>query len=326
MKKLLFVLAFFVSSFSFSQTIYKGKVLDSKTKEPIEDAIIKLMIDGQDTGDTTLTDLSGNFFFELKLAKDSNISFEIFAPAYEISRYIIASNNTDDIIFYLDYVGLEELLVSGMAISSASSWVGATLAYNFDGNSSENVIGAAKVNINTVKRFTGAFRLNVIGNIAKFTGIVEQDELDRGIRDLVQSSQGFSAGLEPLYTVKNDIDFTARVWGNLNYKLNQIQDVEVDLVKENVTLHQFRLAVGGEIEALEMTNGGRRMHFGLELSMTFFDEAKYQMVFNDTKSSLFAIEWSYILPLTGDLGLIVGQVISPSIKSALNVGIIIGTN
>ena len=324
MKKLL-VLLFFCSVASFGQSTFNGRVLSSGDSIPIIAASVQLLIDGSGSNWSTITDTNGDFSLNVHSVSSTDLVLRISFIGFVTHDYSVRSTSTEKFLIYLDVSDddLSEVLVT-FAGSSASSWVGATLAYNFDGKSSENVIGAAKVKINSVKRFEGQrFNLNIIGNISKFTGIVDKDELELGIRDIIQSSQGVSVGLEPLFNVTQKRDLIVRVWSNFNYKLNQFQDIEINSVIEDVSISQFRVALGGEIETFQLSDGGRFMHFGAEVSMTLFDEAKYLQVFNETKSSLYAFEWSFILPLNGTLGIVFGQVISPDIKSTFNAGLII---
>lgn len=322
MKNLLLFIFILIYNLGFCQNEYKGKIIEADTKEQLPGVSITVnSSDGSFKGGTH-TDINGTFAVSANLGDILEFFYIGFLP----SKLVIDENTELNFVYELEpSIGLEGVVVTGVG-SSSSSWVGATLAYNLDGNSSENVIGAAKVKINTVKRFDSRFRLNVIGNITKFSGVVEIDELDRGIRDLIQSSQGLSVGMEPLIFVKDTEDTKLRVWGNLNYKLNQFQDVEINSISENVSISQFRVAAGGEVEAFKMLDGERFIHLGIEISKTYFDENKYQMVFNDSKSSLLALEWSFILPLNGSLGIVFGQVLSPDIKSTFNAGIIIAGN
>ncbi len=323
MKKIL-VFLLFCSFTSFGQTTFKGKVLASEDSLPISLVTVQLIVDNKETEYRTITGDDGNFSLVVPTIESSDFSLHFSLVGLTTVTLKPNLEDKEELIIYMSLLEnpLSELLVS--SYSSASSWVGATLAYNLDGKSSENVIGAAKVKINSVKRFDGKrFNLNIIGNISKFTGIVDKDELELGIRDIIQSSQGLSVGLEPLFNVARKEDMIIRVWSNLNYKLNQFQNIEVDAELVDVSLSQFRFALGAEIETFQLSDGGRFMHLGVELSQTFFDEAKYLQVFNESESSLFALEWSFILPLNGTLGIVFGQVISPDIKPTFNAGLII---
>lgn len=324
MKTILVVVFLLSSLIGFSQLkTYSGSILEMTKKEPIPGATILVYSDSNQLKLNTMTDLNGLFSIPAQPGDKLIINF----IGFNSQSLVIGEKTPENITIFLGQdESIQEVVVTAFASSSASSWIGATLAYNIDGQDSENIIGSSKVKLNTSKRFTGHFRLNVIGNIAKFSGNIDTTAFRKDIREIVQSSQGLSIGLEPLYIIKEDFvnDLHIRSWVTLNYKVNQFKGVGLESTSKNVTLSQFRLTTGAEIEAIEFQDGGRLIHFGFEGAISTFSSDKYFQVFNEDRSTLFSFEWNVTVPVFGSLGFTAGQTISSGIKPVFFAGIIIG--
>lgn len=320
------------STLAFSQKqIFSGIVVDLNSKQPLPGVTIFVYSESNHLDSSTKTDSNGIF----SISAEPGDRLSIVSNGYTLYELKIEASTPAQIQFpillepqdisNLNIGDLDEVVVSFTG-SSLSSWVGATLAYNLDGQDSENIIGSSKVKLNNAIRFKGKFRLNVIGNIAKFTGTIDTAAVRKDIREIVQSTQGLSIGLEPLYIIKEDRtnDLYIRTWITTNYKVNQFKDIEVGASKENVTLSQFRLTAGAEIDAIRFEDGGRLLHFGIEGAMSIFNSEKYMQVFKEDRNKLFSLEWSVTIPVFGALGFNFGQTISNAIKPVFSAGIIIG--
>ena len=219
----------------------------------------------------------------------------------------------------------EKMVVAPVGIqqNSASTWIGSQLFYNLDGSTLDNVVGAAKIKINTVKRLENSnFNLNVIGNISKFSGAVDRENIDRDLREISQSEQGLAIGLEPLYKIIDLNEIKLQAYGGLMYKLNHFQNINAE--GDDVGLSQGRFSLGLQIEALQFSDGGGLLHLSIEGgSSIFVDQDKYAQVFNENRSSLAFVESTFILPLFGQFGLLAKYVITEDIKPVFGAGIII---
>jgi hypothetical protein len=208
------------------------------------------------------------------------------------------------------------------ALSTESSWIGAQLFYNFDGSNLDNVVGAAKVKLNTAKYSTTRFKLNIIGNIAKFSSALDKEKLSTDLREISQSEQGLIVGFEPIYKLlKNSPATKLNLYGNLAYKINNFQNVNED--NESGSLSQARFLAGIEFEGLQFEDGNGMVYFSLELGGSFFDKNQYKKIFNEEKSSLKFIESTFIMPISGKFGLMLKYTITQYSTPAFGSGIVI---
>lgn len=122
MKQFIFVLTLFISSLIFAQnTVIKGKIIDSKTKKPIENAIVKQ----KNTNNYTTTNNTGNF--TIKAPK--NALFTIIHLNYKtkdwqqkdgiIIKMSVKSINLDDII--INAHPLKDIAISTTIIDHSKS-------------------------------------------------------------------------------------------------------------------------------------------------------------------------------------------------------------
>lgn len=122
MKQFIFVLTLFISSLIFAQnTVIKGKIIDSKTKKPIENAIVKQ----KNTNNYTTTNKTGNF----TIKAPENALFTIIHLNYKtkdwqqkdgaIIKMSVKSINLDDII--INAHPLKDIAISTTIIDHSKS-------------------------------------------------------------------------------------------------------------------------------------------------------------------------------------------------------------
>lgn len=241
------------------------------------------------------------------------------------SRQILITAEKKEYVIVLVELDLSSESVVVTAISSRSLWTGATLFYNLDGSDLDNVVGAGKVLLNTARRATGKFRLNIIGNISKFSSAADTKNPSSDILEISQSSQGLSAGFEPLYMIVNNSSTRnyLNLYSNLMYKLNNFQ--KINNTEENIALSQGRFTVGLEWEGVEFSDGGNLIHVGIEGTKSIFSASGYEKVFNKNIKSLSSAEVTVIVPLFSNLGLLVNYTMTKGIKPVFGAGIILGT-
>lgn len=317
-----FLIAFFTICFlsGFSQEkILQITVQDSLTNKTLPLAKIFSLPDYKYIG---VTDSNG--YLELKFVEQID---SIFTSAIGYKSRITKIVGEKKITIKLIEIGsefeLNEIVVSGFG-SSKSEWIGASLIYNFGDNNeiSDNIAGGAKVRLNSAifSQSINWFDLNIIGNIGNF--ISSTDSLNRSsLTTIAQSEQGLIVGIEPLFTLKDKIEFTWRAWITLNYKFNDYKKTIDDKI-DNIGLHQGRFTIGTEFDFIRFENN-RRMHLALEGVYTIFDENKYENIFAENRKKLLSASISFILPLQGNLGLAIGETFSQGSKPTFSAGIII---
>lgn len=227
--------------------------------------------------------------------------------------------------------------------SANSFWAGATLAYNLESEGSDNIIGAGQVTLEAVRRFQNNpfFDLLIVGNLAKVTSSVGEDSSD-DITEIIQSNQGLYVGISPIWVLNkkgieneserrsnldpmsddfNNEDYDIfRLFLNGGYKLNGFQDVGVD--KATINLSQFRLTTGIEYEGLHVTSGSP-IHISTEFIFTTFSEEKYNAVFAEEKSNIFAWESTAIIPIGKEIGVMGKYTLSNLSDNVFQVGIVL---
>jgi len=211
-----------------------------------------------------------------------------------------------------------------MRPSSESSWIGATLAYNIEGgDAAENVVGAARVKLGFVKQFEEKpYNLFVIGNLAKITSSASEDA-SKNITDLIQSNQGLSVGISPIYTFNpNNENNKFRGYSTISYKVNGFKDIGVD--KKSITLSQFRGTLGLEFEGLKINNGGY-FNLSAEYIYSAVDGTLYEQVFGKKVNSFSTLEFSLIVPLPGIFGFMCIVDYSSESKPIYQLGLVIST-
>ena len=209
-----------------------------------------------------------------------------------------------------------------LAGSSLSMWVGAVLAYNFDGEgSTENVIGAGKVVLGKVKQFGGdKFNLLVIGNLSKITSSLNNEDVTKELTSLAQSAQGVSVAVSPIWSINLKNNNFFRFWGTAGGKFNGFSDVGVE--KETITLSQFRFTGGLEFEGFELIGGGA-FNLSTELSYSLFDKTKYSKIFGEEKGSYLGLETTMIIPVGNNFGAMCTYTISEGTSPVFQAGIVV---
>lgn len=254
---------------------------------------------------------------------------------------LLAFASTDAQDIFMDKSGLSSplspnpVLPPPLAPAATSYWAGATLAYNLEKEGSDNLIGAGHVKIGTVKGVSENkfFDLLVVGNIAKVTSSISEDSSD-DITEIIQSNQGFSIGLSPVWilnkgsirAIRERIDNGeeleipyVRMYGNIGYKLNGFQDVGEE--EATINISQFRSSVGLEYEGLHLDIANAPMHFSSELIYTIFGKDNYKLVFGEALSQIIALENTAIIPLSAGLGIMFKYTVSK--QNVLQAGLVI---
>lgn len=212
-------------------------------------------------------------------------------------------------------------------MSPNSFWAGATLAYNFEGEGTDNFIGGAQIKLESISRFQDNpyFDLLVVGNLSKITSSIGENSSD-DISELIQSNQGLSIGLSPIFVLNkkrieqgNALDVW-RLYGHLGYKVNGFQDVGLE--NKTININQFRLSFGLEFEGLHVTSGPP-INISSELVYGSFEEDKYYEVFNESVSSIVAWENSLIIPIGNNVGFLAKYTISNKGDNVFQAGLIL---
>jgi hypothetical protein len=272
----------------------------------------------QGTARATSTNVSGAY--SIDAAPGERIIFSYVG--FQATQIIVGVEKTVNVTLLKSDDHTNAVIVAG---SSANSWTGATLFYNFDGADLDNVVGAAKVKFNTAKGNSKWIKLNVIGNISKFTSSVSTTDSSKDLRQIAQSAQGLSVGLEPLVSLYHSQSVDVRSWVTANYKINSFQNVGP--TEKSVGLSQGRFTVGAEFEGIEFVDGGKRLSLAVEGSATtFLNKQGYTDVFGTKAKPLYALEWSFVLPLFGNFGLLVGQTIAKGVEPAFSAGMVIASS
>ena len=210
-----------------------------------------------------------------------------------------------------------------VAVSSQSSWVGATVGYNFQGKSTDNVIAGARVRLNEVEQFKTHkhFDLLVIGNISKITSS-GSDSIAQEVNSIIQSTQGLSVGISPIWTINPDNADSNffRLFATANYKLNAFKDIGID--RETINIGQGRFTLGFEFEGFEVVDGGK-FNFNLELGLSVFEEDNYYKVFCKHYNSITSLESSLIIPISGKFGIMTSYTMSNRTKPVFQAGFLI---
>ena len=111
-----------------------------------------------------------------------------------------------------------------------------------------------------------------------------------------------------------------RLFFNGGYKLNGFQDVGAD--KSTINLSQFRISTGIEFEGLHVTSGSP-IHISTELIFTTFSLDKYNTVFSEKKSQIFAWESTAIIPFGKEIGVMGKYTLSNLSDNVFQVGIVL---
>ncbi|MDQ1088582.1 carboxypeptidase-like regulatory domain-containing protein [Siphonobacter sp. SORGH_AS_1065] len=303
-----------ISANLFGQEI-RGVVKD-EMGDPIPGTTVKV----KNKKISTVTDALGNFKIKASIGDTLEFQFIGFSPTYRV----IGRQDSYEINLTSSNYKLYEVMGVAAATSTESQWVGANLFYNFDGSNLDNVVGGAKVQLSTAKNLTGAFRFYVVGNIGKFSSGVDKADLEKNIKDIVQSEQGLSVGLCPLYRIMDKPNLKIRTWSTINYKLNSFNNIEDGQGnKTSIALNQGRLTLGGEIEAIEFIDNENKMHLGIEGSYTFFDKNTYYSIFQKERKGILGLEITLVIPIFNKFGFMVNQTFMQGSKPVFGAGLII---
>lgn len=320
MKKLflLSVLIFSLNHILTAQVSIQGKVTDA-SGSPLPGA--NILIKG--TKFSTITRSDGTY--ELKDVPVGSTLIVHFIGFTSREMKIEKEKTVYDLTLDYDEAKLTEVVVLGYeAGSSDSEWNGASLFYNLDGSDADNIIGAAKVQINTAVIIPDLLKLHVISNITKPTGNLDTASIRKDIRKLAQSSQGLSFGLEPIFNLLNKPNVKVRSWVSVNYKLNSFTKKLDNRTEETNNLSQARFTIGAELYALKFSNSEKSIHIGVEGFLNKFKEQDYKAIFGESKRNLTGAEFTVIIPLFAKLGFILNQTFVRGSKPVIGAGIVVG--
>ena len=222
----------------------------------------------------------------------------------------------------------DDVLIS--IASPLSFWAGSTLSYSFENEGSDNFIGGGLVQLETFKRFQNnkKFKLLIVGNIAKITSSLSEEDVSDDISEIVLSDQGLSIGFAPIYQlwnkdVKGEKGDYIRLYGNVGYKVNGFQDAGPD--NETINLDQFRASIGIEYEGLEVSSGAPT-NLSSELVYSFYDGSKYESIFGDFQSNFIAIESQLIIPIGNKLGFLLKHTWSTRTNGVFQLGLVLSSS
>ena len=318
MKHYLFFLFLFLFAFyniSNAQTTVRGSVKD-ENNTPMAGVTVKNITKNK------LTNTNNKGEFEIEASKGDDISFLYIGFTSTVAK-VSEDNTALNINLYPNKSDLSQVVVlAGGGGSPKSYWLGATLAYNINGGEIENVVGSAKIGINPVTgKYLGA-NWGIVGNFSNFISAQNKEKTEKDLLKVAQSAQGLSIGLAGTWEVfpRSD-DFNFRMYLSSGYRLNAFQKVEKGADTVSVSLSQFRNTVGIEFEGFQFKQGGK-LHFSAEASVSAFDGDKYELVFNEKKSSLTNAEITAILPIAGNIGFLACGTYSKNFKPVYQFGII----
>jgi len=310
---LLLPLMMCISLASFAQTKLTGRLTDQKGN-PLKFWAVKNL----QTGEKTHTDENGKFIIHAN--QDESLAFssgKFMVPDFQVTNVEIASK-------ILDYTtNIVQSPNAGAALTTDSYWLGATLGYNLGGNSSEDVVGSAKVMINPMSDKLFGAQWGVIGNFSNFQTAQDKGNTDKNIKSVIQSSQGLFLGLSSLWTLNKDADVKTRIQYTMGGKLNGFTHVGPD--SSTQTLIQYKNSLGFELEGFQFSKGGM-LNLSFEGSLLLFDKGIYQKVFNSSKSSLLTFEASVVLPISTNTGILFNSTFAQSSQPVFLVGVIFKTN
>jgi len=214
--------------------------------------------------------------------------------------------------------------------SPLSFWAGSTLSYSFESEGSDNFIGGGLVQLETFKRFQNnkKFKLLIVGNIAKITSSLSEEDVSDDISEIVLSDQGLSVGFAPIYQVWDRAvdgekgDFL-RLYGNVGYKVNGFQDVGAE--NETINLDQFRVSAGIEFEGLEVSSGAPT-NLSTEIIYSLYSGSKYESIFGDFESNFMAIESQLIIPIGNKLGFLLKHTWSTRTNGVFQLGLVLSSS
>jgi hypothetical protein len=336
MKKLLILILgmfFYVHSFAQELTDITGRIVSS-TGSPLEGVTItneKSINPSTKKNFNAITDKDGKFSIKGIVGDVLHVAY----IGFHDKDITVAAANVGDIPLEVMNETLNDVVVTGLAVSSHSVWLGAKLGYNFDGINDPNnfFVGAAKVEINPLKskQFKAGSPaspyFSVIGNIANFINSnTPQDSIQEKLSSLALSTEGVGVGLGLLWEFKIETpdagDIFFRPYLTSGYRLNTYTKVGPDTV--TVNLSQFRNTVGIEFEGLEWKNGGA-MNLSFEGAYSLFDPDRYATIFSQRKKSLATLEASLILPISKSVGFFVDGTYAKHLSAVYLIGAIIKT-
>ena len=293
-------LTLFLISLNAQETItITGKVLDT-FEEPIPGANVILRDSTIQLG--AVTDFDGNYTLE-----NVPVNGSIIVSYIGYTSVITEVNGQSTINFILfPSVGLEENVV---AITSFKNyWNGAKVGYNIIGEFEKNLlVGSASLNFNLFKDYNRESRyldIAMVGSLGSFS--IKESEIPRvpaKLKKLAQSINGISLGFGSVLDLNPDNnDDDHRVFLNTGLRYNDFKDIGED--EETVNFFQWATSLGYEFEGLKFIKQ-QPCTFGVSLNNYIFDSDKYQQVFEEDKSMLFAAEANIIIGIWSATGILI---------------------
>lgn len=193
--------------------------------------------------------------------------------------------------------------------SDLGTWSGASVAYNFasGGDAAEklSVAGQLVMNAWAPSRLQSPathrrIRIPIVGNLAKpGSGMDKADQLKSKADELIASSSGIYAGVQPYVEWNYDTLYRRRLFATALVRTNSLKDVVTD---SSFSATTGRFSLGGDITLNDFSVGTGLA--SLEVSYTRFRSGDYQRAYGVDRRSLLATEAMVILPIANQVGLL----------------------
>ncbi|RYF18330.1 MAG: hypothetical protein EOO42_15280 [Flavobacteriales bacterium] len=246
----------------------------------------------------------------------------------DVLKFKLGATTTIDVGFVED--SNSKAINSGAAISSRNYWIGASIAYNVQGESSNDIVGGTKVIINAADIFEDdRNHLNIIGNVGTFFANTNKDDNSAALSKLAQSQTGLSIGLAYRLDLRGDTkagnsptnpDFSHTFEFATGYRLNSFKDPKIDT--NTIGLSQLRTSILYELAILKWGKKGH-LTLGFEGSMSRFSSTTYEQIFGYKKKTRFTFETTAILPISENIGFMANIISSQNMRPVYQFGFLI---
>lgn len=220
--------------------------------------------------------------------------------------------------------------VSGAGMSAANPWIGSQVGFKFGGTKefADNLLVSAQL-LWEIETNSETFRLPVMGNLGDLvtsatSSKTEEEQTKQKLQELLTSSAGANVGVYPVLRLIKDHDDGKRVpisltlHGSALWKLNAFSDPT-----DTRYLQQGKFTAGLEFGI----GGGKADRWPATLSvtpaLTVFSKNDYAKIFAESRSHLFAVEITGILPVGRGVGFLLEGIVGKSDRSSLRAGLII---
>jgi hypothetical protein len=213
--------------------------------------------------------------------------------------------------------------------SPRNPWVGAKVAYavNSKGGAEKRLQPSALLEVNAWKpsffNKEDRFAFPFVGNLASLATASDADDLKAKAQELIGGDQGIAFGIAPNY--RRDLGPTGKYafigWMNAGWRLQNLKDRTTD---SSFAFNQGRVAGGAELHIGELAIGDTPATLSVEQVAQLFNRNDYGRAFGTERFWLSNTELTFILPLGGQVGLMVDGVLSNNgLKHAFRFGFLI---